>query len=110
MQIFTNQEKDNLVLEVKGRIDAVTSPMLEQECQSWIDKGPQVMVLDMGGVEYISSAGLRTILMLARKLNGTGREIRFAGLRDMVREVFTISGFYSLFPIYPSVTEALGRS
>ena len=110
MQIFANKENENLILEVKGRIDAVTSPMLAEECQSWIDKGPQVLVLDLGGVEYISSAGLRTILMLARKLNGTGREIRFCGLTDMVREVFTISGFNSLFPIFPSVTEALGHS
>jgi anti-anti-sigma factor len=110
MQIFTNKERDNLVLEIKGRIDAVTSPKLEEECQGWIDQGEKALVMDLGGVEYISSAGLRTILILARKLNGSGRGIRFCGLRGMVQEVFTISGFNSLFPVFTSVTEALGHS
>ncbi|MFZ2088830.1 MAG: STAS domain-containing protein [Desulfobaccales bacterium] len=110
MQIFTNQEGDNVVVEVKGRIDAVTSPKLEEELQGWIDQGEKALIMDLGGVEYISSAGLRTVLILARKLNGSGREIRFCGLKGMVQEVFTISGFNSLFPIFPSVTEALGQS
>ena len=110
MQIFTSKEKDNVVLEIKGRIDAVTSPKLEEECTNWIDRGEKNLVMDLGGVEYISSAGLRTILMLARKLNGSGGGIRFCGLRGMVQEVFSISGFNSLFPVFPSVTEALGHS
>jgi len=110
MQIYTTKEKNSLVLEVKGRLDAVTSPKLEAECQSWIDRGEKALVMDMGGVDYISSAGLRTILVLARKLNGSGGQIRFCGLKGMVQEVFSISGFSSLFPIFPSLTEALGHS
>ena len=110
MQIFTNKEKDNLILEVKGRIDAVTSPKLEEECRNWIDQGEKALVMDLGGVDYISSAGLRIILMLARQLNAQGGEIRFCGLRGMVQEVFSISGFNSLFPVFPSVSEALGHS
>jgi anti-anti-sigma factor len=110
MQIFTNHEKESLVVEVKGRLDAATLPKLEGECQTWIDRGEKALVIDFGGVEYIGSAGLRTILVLARKLNGSGREIRFCGLTGMVKEVFTISGFYSLFPVFDSVREALGHS
>ena len=110
MQIFTTKEKSNLVIEVKGRLDAVTSPKLEEECQGLIDQGEKAIIMDLGGVDYISSAGLRTILILARKLNGSGGQIRFCGLRGMVQEVFSISGFNTLFPIFPSVTEALGQS
>ena len=110
MQIFTTKEKDTLVLEVKGRLDAVTSPKLEEESQAWIDQGEKAMVMDLGGVDYISSAGLRAILILARKLNGMGGKIRFCGLKGMVQEVFSISGFTSLFPVFPSLTEALGHS
>ena len=110
MQIFTTKESDNLVLEVKGRLDAVTSVKLEEEGRAWIDQGEKAIVMDLGGVDYISSAGLRTILVLARKLNGSGGQIRFCGLRGMVQEVFSISGFNSLFPVFPSLTEALGNS
>ena len=110
MQIFTSKENEHLVLEVNGRLDAVTSPKLEEEGLAWIDRGETAMVVDLGGVDYISSAGLRTILILARKLNDLGGKIRFCGLKGMVREVFSISGFNSLFPVFPSLTEALGHS
>jgi anti-anti-sigma factor len=110
MDILSSKELDKLILEVKGRIDAVTTPKLEEECKAWIDQGEKFVVMDLGGVDYISSAGLRTILMLARKLKGIGGEIRFCGLRGMVQEVFSISGFHSLFPIFSSVSEALGQS
>jgi anti-anti-sigma factor len=110
MQIFTSKEKDNLVMEIQGRLDAVTSAKLEQECQVLIDQGEKALVMDLGGVDYISSAGLRAILILARKLNGNGGQIRFCCLKGMVQEVFSISGFNSLFPVFPSLTEALGHS
>jgi anti-anti-sigma factor len=61
MQIFTRKEKDDLVVEIKGRIDAVNSSKLEEECQGRIEQGEKALILDLGGVEYISSAGLRTI-------------------------------------------------
>jgi anti-anti-sigma factor len=110
MQIFTRKEKDDLVVEIKGRIDAVNSSKLEEECQGRIDQGEKALILDLGGVEYISSAGLRTILILARRINSLEGKIRFCGLRGMVKEVFSISGFNSIFPVVPSITEALGRS
>ncbi|MFZ5453607.1 MAG: STAS domain-containing protein [Thermodesulfobacteriota bacterium] len=109
MQIFSRKEHDNLVLEIKGRLDALTSSKLEGECQRVIDQGEKALILDLGGVDYISSAGLRTILILARKLNSLEGEMRFCGLRGMVKEVFSISGFNSIFPVFPSVTEALVR-
>jgi anti-sigma B factor antagonist len=110
MQIFTTKESDNLVLEVKGRLDAVTSPKLEEEGRVWIDRGEKAIIIDLGGVDYISSAGLRAILVLARRLNGSGGQIRFCGLRGMVQEVFSISGFTSLFPVFPTLPDALGHS
>ena len=110
MQIFTRKEKDDLVVEIKGRIDAVNSSKLEEECQGRIDQGEKALILDLGGVEYISSAGLRTILILARRINSLEGKIMFCGLRGMVKEVFSISGFNSIFPVFTSITEALGRS
>ena len=88
-----------------------TSGKLEEEGQSWIDRGEKALVMDLGGVDYISSAGLCTILILARKLNGSGGQLRFCCLKGMVQEVFSISReFNSLFPVFPSLTEALGNS
>ena len=71
MQIYTSKEKDNLVMEVQGRLDAVTSGKLEEEVKAG-STGRKRWLMDLGGVDYISSAGLRAILILARKLNGSG--------------------------------------
>ena len=68
------------------------------------------LLLDLGGVDYISSAGLRAILLIGRKLNAMSGYLRFCNLGGMVKEVFSISGFNSLFPVYASLTEALHQN
>ncbi len=110
MQIFSTKKENALVLEVRGRLDAFTAAKLQEECDGWIDKGEKNLVLDLAGVDYISSAGLRTILIVGRKLNAAAGELRFCGLSGMVKEVFSISGFNSMFSVFPSVTEAIGQN
>ncbi len=107
MQIFNSKNENTLVLEVRGRLDALTAAKLEGECDTWINKGEKDLLLDLGGVDYISSAGLRTILLIGRKLNTLSGALRFCNLSGMVKEVFSISGFNSMFPVYASLTEAL---
>ena len=58
MQIFNSKNENTLVLEVRGRLDALTTANLEEECDTWINKGEKDLLLDLGGVDYISSAGL----------------------------------------------------
>ncbi len=110
MQIFNSKNENTLVLEVRGRLDALTTANLEEECDTWIDKGEKDLLLDLGGVDYISSAGLRAILLIGRKLNAVSGALRFCNLGGMVKEVFSISGFNSMFPVYASLTEALQQN
>ncbi len=107
MQIFNSKDENTLVLEVRGRLDALTTGRLEEECDAWINKGEKDLLLDLGGLDYISSAGLRTILLVGRKLHALSGVLRFCNLSSMVKEVFSISGFNSMFPVYASLTEAL---
>jgi anti-anti-sigma factor len=107
MQIFQSKQENTLVLEVRGRLDALTAGNLEEECDTWIKTGEKDLLLDLGGVDYISSAGLRAILLIGRKLHALSGALRFCNLRGMVREVFSISGFNSMFPVYASLPEAL---
>ncbi|MFW5837608.1 MAG: STAS domain-containing protein [Desulfovibrionaceae bacterium] len=94
---------------MSGRMDAVTAPDFEKGFTEYMDAGGKKFVLDLSRLEYISSAGLRGILSSAKKLKAGGGKIAFAGLGGMVKEVFDISGFGSMFDIYATVEEAVSR-
>ncbi len=110
MEFESNKQEEALIIKIKGRMDAITSPEFEKECSKWIDGGESLLVVDLEGLEYISSAGLRSILSAAKSLKAKQGEMRFCNLTGMVQEVFSISGFASMFSIFNSLEEALGRS
>jgi len=107
MKIHTKKEKGAMVISVKGRLDAVTSPEFENSLFDWISKGENIFLLNFTELEYISSAGLRSILATSRKLKDKQGKILFAGLHGPVEEVFNISGFYPMFKIFDSEEAAL---
>jgi anti-anti-sigma factor len=107
MEIQTRKEKNVLVVVVKGRMDAVTAPTFEETLQDLIATGENGFLIDLSELQYISSAGLRSFLVLAKKLKPQGGDLLFSGLQGPVDEVFKISGFYSIFKIFDSVEAAL---
>ncbi len=106
MEIKLIQKNRFDVIAVSGRLDAMTAPLFETEARKLLDSGAQSVIVDMTDLIFVSSAGLRGILTLAKGLRAVQGEIRFAGLQPAVQEVFTISGFTSLFKLYPNVAEA----
>lgn len=108
MDFKTEKKGDFLVVTVAGRMDAVTAPDFEKNCAEAIDGGETALVVDLGGLEYISSAGLRGILATAKRLKAKDGKIAFANLSGMVQEVFAISGFTAMFSVHKTVEEAVG--
>ena len=102
-------KKDNgrVIVSVAGRMDAVSAPDFDRCCEEWLAEGLPRFVVDFSALEYISSAGLRSLLVLAKKLGARKGRVVIAALKDVVREVFTISGFGSIFTIAESVEAAL---
>ena len=107
MAIRTRNDRDAVVVEVSGRLDAVTAPEFEAALNASIQQGNLRYVIDLDGLEYVSSAGLRGILVIAKLLRSKGGQLRFANVRGTVREVFDISGFGSILTIDESVAVAL---
>ncbi len=101
-----NEEKGTLV-SVTGRMDAVSSSEFEKELGRLIDEGNVNFVIDLTELDYISSSGLRSVLVTAKKLKGENGQILLASLQAVVKEVFEISGFSTIIPIYESVKEAM---
>jgi anti-anti-sigma factor len=110
MELNTRKEQDVAVIAVKGRVDAVTAPQFEKHLSGLIEAGELFLLIDLSDLEYISSAGLRTILATAKRLKTIQGELLFAGLRGPVEEVFKISGFHTIFKVYETTTAALTRA
>ena len=89
---------------IAGRLDATQSPT----AQAFLDQVQGTVRLDCSGLEYISSAGLRVLLASAKQFRKLQGAIGLTSLTPTVKQVFEISGFTSIFPIYASREEALG--
>lgn len=102
------------LLAVAGRLDAASAPQFKQRLDSLFDQGRYRIVLDLSGLEYIASPGLRVLIEArkrARDLKITDLErgdVRIANLPPRIKEVFDLTGFTSLFEIHPDVTDAVG--
>jgi anti-anti-sigma factor len=88
-------------------MDAVTVQEFEKSVSELLSGGENVLLVNFSELEYISSAGLRSILATAKQLKARNGEIRFTGLKNTVKEVFEISGFYSIFKTFETEEEAL---
>lgn len=103
MDFQARKEGNVTVVKISGRLDAVIAPEYEMKIRELIDAGDSRFVIDVAGLDYISSAGLRALLVTAKLLKAKGGQVRFAHVSGAVKEVFDISGFGSIFQIDESV-------
>jgi len=102
-----SEKKDGaVVIRPVGRMDATTGPIFETACKKWIESGENKLIADLGALEYISSAGLRSVLVIGKKLKAGGGELALCNMDGMVEEVFNMSGFSTIFNIYDTVEAA----
>lgn len=107
--ISAHTGESGAVISVTGRIDASSAGLLDTELSRLIDGGERAIIVEMGGLEYISSSGLRVLLAAKKNLKRSGGDLTIAALTPFVREVFEISGFLRIFSVYESVEEATER-
>jgi anti-anti-sigma factor len=108
LEIRDESVGDILVLDLKGRLDTDTSADLELAVQDLLETGARDFIINLSGVGYVSSAGLRVLLMLGKGVDGKG-SLRLAGLNPTVRQVFDVAGFTQLFTILPDRNAALAQ-
>jgi len=95
------------VAEVAGSIDALTADVLQETLEASIREGGVLLVLDLAAVEYTSSAGLGTILLLVKEARRSGGDVRLAGVRPRVSRVLEMTGFTSFMKLYPDAALAV---
>ena len=107
MDFQAKKEGDVTVITLTGRLDAVTTSAYEGKTLALIKDGHVALVVDLEGLAYISSAGLRGLLVTAKQLKTVQGSLCFANINGAVREVFDISGFNSIFSMHDSVAAAV---
>ncbi|MCG3121425.1 MAG: putative anti-sigma factor antagonist BtrV [bacterium] len=105
MEITQTQHDDLLVVHLNGRLDAHTAKIFEDRLLLLIAQGRQKILVDFSKLDYISSAGLRVLLLAARKLSEAGGKIALCCLKPMIKTVFDIAGFSAIFPIFSTFEE-----
>lgn len=109
MNLEQEHRGDILILRPCGRLDSSSSPELERVVTEQLDAGTQRLVFDLSQLDYISSAGLRVVLLAGKKMRASKGKLVLVGLQTMVREVFDMSGFLSLFAITGTLDEGLAK-
>jgi anti-sigma B factor antagonist len=97
MTIEKLENGTELILTLAGRLDTMTSKQLEREIAS-LD-GKESVILDFAQLEYVSSAGLRVLLAMQKKMNTQGGRMKLTGVQPEVNEVFEITGFSGVLTI-----------
>ncbi len=107
MEIQVTEHKRVVVLKVSGRIDSSTAGAFDEEVMGLIEGGKKNLVLDFSEVDFLSSAGLRT-LVTARKAVQGGGAVRLAAISNRVKDTLEIAGLDVLFEIHPDRESAVG--
>jgi anti-anti-sigma factor len=107
VEITYAQEGGAIVAAVSGSIDTLTSRSLSDSLTERIETGARLLVLDMSGVDYISSAGLRCLLGAVKLARQQGGDFRLARVHELVLKVLTLSGFTSILRLYDDVGQAV---
>jgi anti-sigma B factor antagonist len=109
MEISTKELKRVMLVSPVGRIDHQTAPELQKTLDELINGGHFKIVLDLAGVNYISSAGLRVLLATRKAVKRWNRgDLRLAHLQPYVRDTLELVGFTRIFEVYDDVVDAVG--
>src|SRR5687767_14711718 len=111
MNVTARHFANAVVLHASGRLDQDTCDGFRGELAQYVDSSSRAggaIILDLSGLEYVSSAGLRCFMLASRQAKAQNGRIYVAALQPMVSEIFEISHFNLVFRVFPTVREALG--
>lgn len=98
-----------LFLKMKGRLDTISSPIAEKAINEYISNGQNKIIFDFSGVDYLSSAGMRSLLSISKKLEALSGKLIICRLNDNVMDVLKMSGFDHVLVITGTEDEALRK-
>lgn len=108
MQVDWSRRAGVLVASPAGRVDSANSVAFREALEEGIPSGERALLLDLGDLSYMSSAGLRVLLMVARNFREPDQAIGVCNLSEAMHSVITLSGFDKIMPVYGTIADAVG--
>ena len=107
MKTQVKHEKDITIVSVNGSVDALTAPDLARAIIDEIAEGHVNLVVDLTTVEFMSSAGLRTLLGAVKESRSHGGDLRIASTNPGIDKVLKMSGFHNIAKVFTSHGDAI---
>ena len=107
MEFAHEQAGDVVIVKLAGRLDSGAAQPAEESFTRVLAGGTRDLAIDLSGLQYISSAGLRVLLVVAKKVQQAQGKMVLFGLVPNVREVFAVSGFDKIFAIQSDAAAAV---
>lgn len=107
MEIRTRSVDDVLAIDIEGKLDTTTSTPALENLIGHLDGNPNKVLINLAPLDFVSSAGLRVILRVAKNVRGYKGQMKVCGAQGVVKEVLEISGFDSLLDLYDDEKIAL---
>ncbi len=107
MELNEQKTSQCVILGITGRLDTTNYNVLEKKLLELIDDHNEKILVECSKMDYVSSSGLRILLMALKKITMVKGKFVLCGLQENIREIFEISGFTNIFEIYGTREEAL---
>lgn len=107
MELQRKSQNDTTIFKLIGNLDAISAPDTGKKMLHYIDEGDSAIVMDLSDLEYISSAGLQTILRIIRRIKEVDGKLALAALSSNVADVIELSGFTLFLSIFDTVEAAI---
>ena len=107
MAINIERDGGTVIAKIDGRLDGANAQEFQGDLTGAIEDSDRAVILDFANLSYISSAGLRVILITAKALRRQDAELAVCSLSDPIREVFEISGFDQIIPVRDTQADAI---
>ncbi len=107
VQVRWSRDAGVLVASLSGRIDGANADAFHEALKEGVPEGERTLALDCGELTYMSSAGLRVVLDMARRFGGPRRAMGLCGLPQSIESVVRLSGFDKIIPVHETIAEAV---
>ena len=109
MNVKITENNEIRVVAIEGRLDTTNYNELESEMDKLFKSEKFNIIFDLAALQYVSSSGLRVMLMTLKRVTAAGGKFILCNMQDGIKEIFEISGFTTIFSIDNNLDEALNR-
>ncbi|WP_319470460.1 STAS domain-containing protein [uncultured Pseudodesulfovibrio sp.] len=107
MGLMENKENGITVLTVNGNLDADGTQAMEEKVMGLLAAGETSLLFDFSDLDYINSSGLRVLVLAYQRLKKASGKVAICGVKDYIQEVFEVSGYDKIFPLFVTRDDAM---